>query len=111
MRRSLADKVLLSISLTAFASTVFAYSDEPIRIIRRANCFACHSLEVKRIGPAYKDVAARYRGDENAPRMLFDKVRMGGAGNWGNVAMTPHPIETIGDDDLKAAIQWILSRN
>lgn len=79
-------------------------------ILRKANCFICHSVETKRIGPAYKDVAARYRGDDGAPAKLFDKVRRGGAGNWGDVPMTSYPIDTISDDDLKAAIHWILSR-
>lgn len=93
--------VFCSVSMSATASE---------SIIRKASCFICHSVEAKRVGPAYKDVAARYRGDDSVPDKLFNKVRQGGAGNWGEIPMNPHPVDTIGDDDLKAAIQWILSR-
>ena len=78
-------------------------------IVKKARCVACHAVDQKRVGPAYKDVAAKYKGDSKAPAMLFDKVRHGGSGNWGQVPMIPHPADKISDDDLKAAISWILS--
>jgi len=58
---------------------------------------------------AYKDVAAKYKGDAKAPGHLFDKVRHGGSGNWGNIPMIPHGEDKISNDDLHAAIKWILS--
>jgi cytochrome c len=78
-------------------------------IVKKARCVACHAVDQKRVGPAYKDVAAKYRGDKAAPTALFDKVRHGGSGNWGQVPMMPHPADKISDDDLKAAIAWILA--
>jgi len=78
-------------------------------IVKKARCIACHTVDVKRVGPAYKDVAAKYRGDNSASGKLFDKVRAGGAGNWGDIPMIPHGADKISDDDLKAAITWILS--
>lgn len=78
-------------------------------IVKKARCVACHAVDQKRVGPAYKDVAAKYRGDKASPAALFDKVRHGGAGNWGQVPMMPHPADKISDDDLKAAIAWILA--
>ena len=78
-------------------------------IVKKARCVACHAVDVKRVGPAYKDVAAKYKGDSKAPAMLFEKVRHGGSGNWGQVPMIPHGADKISDDDLKAAIHWILS--
>ena len=78
-------------------------------IVKKARCVACHAVDQKRVGPAYKDVAAKYRGDKAAPAALFDKVRHGGAGNWGQVPMMAHPADKIADDDLKAAIAWILA--
>ncbi|RIX45063.1 MAG: cytochrome C [Rhodocyclales bacterium GT-UBC] len=78
-------------------------------IVKKARCIACHTVDAKRVGPAYKDVAAKYRGDANAPGRLFEKVRAGGSGNWGDVPMLPHPEDKISDDDLRAAIKWVLS--
>lgn len=78
-------------------------------IVKKARCVACHAVDAKRVGPAYKDVAARYRGDAGAPETLFAKVRQGGSGNWGAVPMTPHPADKIADNDLKEAIAWILA--
>ena len=77
--------------------------------MKKARCVACHAVDQKRVGPAYKDVAAKYKGDAKAPGHLFDKVRAGGSGNWGQVPMMPHPVDKISDDDLKAVIHWILS--
>ena len=78
-------------------------------IVKKARCVACHAVDQKRVGPAYKEVAAKYKGDSKAAAMLFDKVRHGGSGNWGQVPMIPHPADKISDDDLKAAIAWILA--
>ena len=80
-------------------------------IVKKARCVACHTVDAKRVGPAYKDVATKYHGDAGAPAKLFDKVRAGGSGNWGEIPMLPHGTDKISDDDLKAAIQWILSLN
>ncbi len=78
-------------------------------IVKKARCVACHTVDAKRVGPAYKEVAAKYKGDAKAPAMLFEKVRHGGSGNWGQVPMIPHGADKISDDDLKAAVHWILS--
>lgn len=78
-------------------------------IVKKARCVACHTVDAKRVGPAYRDVAAKYRNDPKAPGKLFEKVRKGGSGNWGEVPMMPHEADKISDEDLKAAIQWILS--
>ncbi len=91
---------LLSLALPAQASEA---------IVKKARCVACHAVDAKRVGPAYKDVAAKYRGDKKAPAMLFEKVRHGGSGNWGTVPMLAHPADKISDDDLKQAIDWVLS--
>lgn len=78
-------------------------------IVKKARCVACHTVDQKRVGPAYQEVAAKYKGDPKAAARLFDKVRAGGAGVWGEVPMLPHPADKISDDDLKAAIAWILA--
>lgn len=78
-------------------------------IVKKARCVACHAVDKKLVGPAYKDVAARYRGDAGAPARLAAKVRAGGSGNWGDIPMLPHPSDKISDADLAAAIDWILA--
>ena len=59
------------------------------------------------VGPAYKDVAAKYRGNKDAEQMLIAKVKGGGVGTWGQVPMPPNP--SVPDADLKAIIEWILA--
>lgn len=102
----------LTRSLSLLAATLL-FSALPAQaseaIVKKARCVACHTVDAKRVGPAYKDVAAKYRGDAGAPARLFDKVRAGGSGNWGDIPMLPHPADKIGDDELRAAIQWILA--
>lgn len=78
-------------------------------LAQKKNCLACHAVDKKLVGPAYKDVAARYRGDAGAPARLAAKVRAGGSGNWGDIPMLPHPSDKISDADLAAAIDWILA--
>jgi len=77
-------------------------------LIKKARCVACHTVDSKRVGPAYRDVAEKYHGQADAPAHLFDKVRHGGTGAWGQIPMPPHGDDKISDADLKAVIQWIL---
>ena len=101
-------RVLLTIAaLTAVAAASPAMADEAMA--KAKNCMACHAIDKKVVGPAYKEVAAKYKGDAGAPARLFDKVRSGGSGVWGQVPMMAHPADKISDDDLKAAIHWILA--
>ena len=108
MNQKLQNTLLLGLAAAVVAiATPQAHASEAI--VKKARCVACHAVDTKRVGPAYKDVAAKYKGDANAPAHLFDKVRHGGAGVWGEVPMIPHGADKISDDDLKAAIAWILS--
>lgn len=77
-------------------------------IIKKARCVACHAVDKKMVGPAYRDVAAKYRGHPEALAHLSAKVRNGGSGVWGEIPMTPHPVEKLSDADLESAVKWIL---
>lgn len=81
-------------------------------IVTKAGCLACHSVDRKLVGPSFKDVAAKYKGQADAAAKLVDKVRKGGVGVWGPppIPMPPNSPEKIGDADLKAVVQWILDR-
>lgn len=100
-----AGTALIAGSLLALAAPTQASE----AIVKKARCVACHAVDAKRVGPAYKEVAAKYRGDKKAPALLFEKVRHGGSGNWGTVPMLAHPADKISDDDLQQAITWILA--
>ena len=73
----------------------------------KAACMACHSKDKKIVGPAFKDIAAKYKG-QDAVAKLMEKVRKGGSGTFGPVPMAPNGADKINDADLKAAVEYIL---
>jgi cytochrome c len=82
-----------------------AYANEAMA--QKAGCLACHSRDKKIVGPAYKDVAAKYKG-QNVEAKLIEKVRKGGVGVWGPIPMPPNPPDKINDADLKTVVEWVL---
>lgn len=89
-----------------FAALPFA-AQASEELAKKAGCTACHAMDKKIIGPSYKDVAAKYKGNAKAEEMLAEKVKKGGSGVWGAVPMPPHP--ALSDADNKAIIKWILA--
>jgi cytochrome c len=77
-------------------------------LAKKHNCLACHTTDKKMVGPSYKDVAAKYRGDGAAAAKLADKVKKGSQGVWGQVPMPPNA--TVPDADVQALVKWILSQ-
>jgi cytochrome c len=75
-------------------------------LAKKHNCFACHQVDKKLVGPAYKDIAKKYKGQAGAAAKLAQKVKQGGSGVWGPVPMPPNP--TVPDADLKKLVDWIL---
>jgi cytochrome c len=94
--------VLLSIG-------VFHVASASEQLMEQSGCLSCHRVDQKLIGPAYKDVAARYRGHPEVIDTLMQKVREGGEGVWGDIPMAPNSVEKVSDDNLKQIIEWILS--
>jgi cytochrome c5 len=76
-------------------------------MMQKYGCSACHAVDKKIVGPAYQDVAAKYKGDKDAPAKLAQKVKAGGAGVWGQVPMPPNA--AVPDEDVKALASWILA--
>jgi cytochrome c len=76
-------------------------------LLKKSGCTACHSKDKKVVGPAYVDVAAKYKGDAGAAAKLAEKVKKGGSGVWGPVPMPPNP--AVKDDDMKTMIAYILA--
>jgi cytochrome c len=76
-------------------------------LAKKNACTACHALDKKMVGPGYKDVAAKYRGQKDAEAKLIEKVKKGGKGVWGEIPMPPNA--AVKDEDIKTMVQWILS--
>lgn len=77
-------------------------------LAQKSGCFACHSMDKKVLGPAYKDVAAKYKGDKTALAKLVEKVKKGGSGVWGPMPM-PANSPQIKDEDITTIVKWILT--
>ena len=76
------------------ASTQYAVAQT---LINQSDCKVCHQISTKSVGPAFTEVAARYKGDASAPERLVTKIRQGGVGVWGEVAMPGHPAMSVAD--------------
>jgi cytochrome c len=98
----------LAIVLGATAALAALPSQASEELAKKHNCFACHAVDKKLVGPAYKDVAAKYRADKGAQAKLVDKVKKGGVGAWGQIPMPPNA--TVPDADLQALVKWVLSQ-
>ncbi len=81
--------------------------EQALALMKKHNCSSCHAVDKKLVGPSYKDVAAKYKGDPSAEAKLIDKVVKGGSGVWGPVPMPPHP--TVPKEDIQAIVDWILA--
>jgi cytochrome c len=77
-------------------------------LAKKHNCLACHTVDKKVVGPSYQDVAKKYAGDKTAEAKLFEKVKKGGVGVWGQIPMPPNA--TVPDADIKALVKWVLSQ-
>lgn len=97
----------ISIALMAAAgllASANATADEALA--KAKNCFTCHALDKKLVGPAYKDVAAKYKGDAKAVDTLAAKIKSGGKGVWGPIPMPPN---NVTPDEAKKLATWVLS--
>ncbi len=99
-------KSLLALGLAlaaAAAAPAFASAD----LAQKKNCLACHATDKKVIGPAYKDVAAKYAGQKDAADKLAQKILKGGSGVWGAVPMPANP--QVNEAEAKVLAAWVLS--
>ena len=93
----------LLVAATAALASPAQASEE---LAKKHNCLACHQVGAKSVGPAYKDIAAKYKGQADAAARLADKVKKGGTGVWGQVPMPPNA--AVPDADVKTLVDWIL---
>jgi cytochrome c len=101
MKRSL----MMLMAVSALASTsAFAQAD----LAKAKNCMACHAVGTKLVGPAYKDVAAKYAGQKGAEDKLVQKVMKGGSGVWGPVPMPANP--QVSEAEAHSLVKWVLAQ-
>ena len=100
-------KALLFIGLAASAlasNAALANAD----LAKAKNCMACHAVDKKVVGPAYKEVAAKYAGQKDAEEKLSQKVQKGSVGVWGQI---PMPANTqVSDAEARTLVKWILAQ-
>ena len=93
------------IAMVAAAACVPALAD--LALATSKNCMACHAVDKKVVGPAYKEVAAKYAGQKDAVDKLAAKIVKGGSGVWGPVPMPANP--QVKDAEAKKLAAWVLT--
>jgi cytochrome c len=96
--------VLASLSLAVAAGPAFAQAE----LAKQKNCMACHQIDKKLVGPSYKEVAAKYKGDKDAAAKLAKKIREGGVGVWGQIPMPANP--QVNEQEAQSLAKWVLSQ-
>jgi cytochrome c len=105
--QGIAMKALLTAWAAFTALTLATTVDANEKLAQSSGCMTCHGIDKKIIGPAFKEVAAKYRNDKTAEAALIKKVKAGGKGVWGETPMPPNA--HVKDEDIKTLVQWILS--
>ncbi|WIT10637.1 cytochrome C [Paucibacter sediminis] len=100
-------KLLWSLAAALLAAAPAAQADEAA--LTKAGCMACHAKDKKLVGPSFKEVANKYKG-QDVTATLMAKVRAGGKGVYGPIPMPPNPPDKIGDAELKDSVGWILKQ-
>jgi cytochrome c len=101
---------LLRVTLTIAAGLALSGNAMAnLELAQKSACMACHMVDKKLVGPSFKDVAAKYKGDGAAETKLLKKVKEGGSGVWGQIPMPPNV--NVKDEDLKKLVKWVLSQH
>lgn len=97
--------LLTAVAVAGLLMTGVAQADQALA--QKSGCLACHGVDKKVLGPSFKDVAAKYKG-QAVEAKLVEKVKKGGSGVWGPMPM-PANSPQVKDDDIKAIVKWILT--
>ncbi|RKE25642.1 cytochrome c [Paraburkholderia sp. BL23I1N1] len=92
----------------AFASSASAADAPRGQVVASSNaCMGCHAVDRKLVGPSFQQIAAKYKGDVQAPAKLARKVKDGGSGVWGMIPMPAH--QSMSDADIRSVVGWVLA--
>jgi cytochrome c len=99
---------VLAISALLGTSGAFALDAVAAKALAsKSACLACHAVDKKLVGPAYKDVAAKHQGQAGAVDKVAARIKSGGTGIYGPVPMPPQT--SLKDDELKLLATWVLA--
>ena len=82
-------------------------NEDALKLAQQKACTACHGVDNKIVGPAYKDVAAKYADDADALAKVKESIKNGGKGKWGEIPMPAQP--QLSDEQITLLAEWILS--
>jgi cytochrome c len=99
--------LVLSVAAAAVLSSGAALAADAQQLLKEKACLACHTVDKKLVGPAYKEVAAKYKSRKDAEAYLAKKIKEGSTGVWGPVPMPPNG--TVADDEAKTLAKYILT--
>ena len=99
--------ILLLVIAVASMTALPVFADVA-KLAQDKGCIACHEVASKKVGPAYQEVAAKYKNDAGAASALSGKIKAGGSGVWGQIPMPPQT--TLSDDEVQTLVKWILSQ-
>ncbi len=99
-------KLLVSLAALGLFAATPAFAN--LQLAQKSNCMSCHAVDKKLVGPGYKEVAAKYKGDKTAEAKLVEKVKKGGAGVWGPIPMPANA--QVSDADVKTLVKWVLAQ-
>src|SRR5450755_1309546 len=102
----ISELLMMTIGAAALITAEVAAADDQLKLATDKGCTACHTVDKKVIGPAYKEVAKKYKGDAKAADTLAAKVVKGGGGVWGQIPMPPNKVS---DEEAKKLVAWILA--
>jgi cytochrome c len=103
------NQAIITAAVWVAASMAFnVQANTPDESFNKAGCAACHAKDKKILGPSFKDIAAKYKGQGDVVSKLSDKVRKGGSGVFGPIPMPANGPEKINDTDLKALVEFIV---
>jgi cytochrome c len=101
-------RVSAALALSSLATTAHADGTPRGQTIASSNaCMGCHAVDRKLVGPGFQQIAAKYKGDAQAPVKLALKVKNGGSGVWGAIPMPAHP--AMSDADIRTVVDWVLA--
>jgi cytochrome c len=100
-------KIVAAAVVAGLMGSGAAFAADAQTLAQSKGCLACHAIDKKVVGPAYKEVAAKYKTDKTAEAKLVEKVQKGGAGVWGQMPMPP---QSVTPAEAKTLVAWVLSQ-
>ena len=111
MKHQLGLSLVAAFGVAALAFTASSsYAATGAELAQKNGCLACHSVDKKVLGPAFKDVSKKYKGNADAVAMLAKKIKDGSTGVWGPIPMPPNGPK-VSDADIKVLAEWVLATN